>query len=75
MFKTLIFLHHIGIEIMGKEYEPEGVVQHVCLIVISSIFLFFTVYGFIAFMKKLFGKAKAVNPAMQPGNQKTGQTS
>ena len=27
MFASL-FAHHVGIEIMGKEYEPQGVFQH-----------------------------------------------
>ena len=58
MFKACIFLHHIGVEIMGKEYEPQGTFQHICVIAVSAAFLFFAVYGFISFFKKLLKKSE-----------------
>ena len=33
------FLHHVGVEILGREFSPHGVVQHVCT---------FGVLGFLA---------------------------
>ena len=38
MLATL-FAHHIGIEIMGREYEPQGTLQHI-LVFGASILLF-----------------------------------
>ena len=28
---TLVFAHHMGLEILGREYSPHGVVEHVCV--------------------------------------------
>ena len=33
------FLHHMGVELLGREFSPHGVVQHVCT---------FAALGFIA---------------------------
>ena len=50
--QSVVFAHHVGVEIMGKEYEPQGVVQHVLCIVIVALFITFAVYGFVTFIKK-----------------------
>jgi hypothetical protein len=27
----LLFAHHMGVELLGREFSPHGVVQHVCV--------------------------------------------
>ncbi len=50
--QSIVFAHHIGVEIMGKEYEPHGVFQHTLCIVITALFFTFAIYGFVSFIKK-----------------------
>ena len=50
--QSAVFAHHIGVEIMGKEYEPHGAFQHALCIVITAAFVTFAVYGFVTFIKK-----------------------
>jgi|GEM_PF-4998093 len=37
----LLFAHHMGVELLGREFSPHGVVQHVCVFAALS-FVFAT---------------------------------
>jgi hypothetical protein len=64
MMRSLLILHHISIEIMGKEMAPEGWGQHFALIVATSIFLAFALYGFVTFVKKFLpSRTRASQPS------------
>ena len=56
--QSIVFAHHIGIEIMGREYEPQGVFQHIVLIVLTAGFFTFAIYGFVTFIKKFLPEEK-----------------
>ncbi len=58
MFKNIVLAHHIGVEIMGHEYEPHGALQHILCIVITAVFFTFAVYGFKTFVRKFLPARK-----------------
>ncbi len=34
-----MFAHHMGVELLGHEYSPHGVVQHVCVFAALSFLM------------------------------------
>lgn len=59
MLKGVILLHHISIEIMGKEFEPHGVIQHLMVAMITTGVLYFAAYGLVIFLKRVIGTKEA----------------
>lgn len=49
-----IFAHHMAVELLGREFSPHGVVQHVCTFAAIGFFLATSAYGTWA----LFNKAR-----------------
>ncbi len=58
MFEDIAWAHHIGVEIMGHEYEPHGAFQHIMCVLITTAFFTFAVYGFRTFVRKLLSARK-----------------
>jgi len=57
----IILLHHLSIEIMGREFSPQGFFQHSMVIVVTAGILSFATYGLISFVKKfLTENSKAI---------------
>ena len=42
-----MFAHHVAIEILGKEYEPHGVFQHVMAFGATLVMVTLAVIGFV----------------------------
>ncbi len=49
----LIFAHHMAVELLGREFSPQGVVQHVCVFAAFALVAGTSAYGTWV----LFGKA------------------
>jgi hypothetical protein len=45
--------HHIGIEVLGREYSPQTVFEHVCLFTITAFILGTSAYGTWTIARKL----------------------
>jgi hypothetical protein len=41
----LIFAHHMAVELLGREFSPEGVVQHVCVFAAFALVAGTSAYG------------------------------
>jgi hypothetical protein len=41
----LMFAHHVGVELLGREYSPHGVVQHVCVFAALGLIFATSAYG------------------------------
>ena len=41
----LVFAHHMAVELLGREFSPEGVVQHVCVFATLGLVLGTSAYG------------------------------
>lgn len=37
--------HHVGVELLGREFSPHGVVQHVCVFAALGLVLATSAYG------------------------------
>lgn len=48
-----MFAHHIGVEILGREYSPETPMQHVVVGVVSLAVLALIVYGAYAAVRDI----------------------
>ncbi|SIO63046.1 hypothetical protein SAMN05444166_7226 [Singulisphaera sp. GP187] len=40
-----MFAHHVGVELLGREFSPHGVVQHVCVFAALGLILATSAYG------------------------------
>lgn len=56
MTEGIVFMHHMGIEIMGKEYAPEGFVEHAALALVVSVILFLAGYGLTRLVRDFLGR-------------------
>ena len=50
--------HHIGIEVLGREYSPQTVFEHVCLFTITAFILGTSAYGTWTIARKLMAARK-----------------
>lgn len=41
----LMFAHHVAVELFGREFSPQGVVQHVCVFAALGLILATSAYG------------------------------
>lgn len=48
----LLFAHHMGVEILGREFSPHGVFQHVCVFLALGLVAATSAYGTWALMTK-----------------------
>jgi hypothetical protein len=40
-----LLAHHVGVELLGREFSPQGVVQHVCVFAALGLILATSAYG------------------------------
>ena len=40
-----MFAHHVGVELLGREFSPHGVIQHVCVFAALGLILATSAYG------------------------------
>jgi hypothetical protein len=55
----LLFAHHMGIELLGREFSPEGVVQHVCVFATLALLAGTSAYGTWTLASKILETARA----------------
>jgi hypothetical protein len=41
----ILFAHHVGVELLGREFSPHGVVQHVCVFAALGLLFGTSAYG------------------------------
>jgi hypothetical protein len=51
----LVFAHHMAVEILGREFSPHGVVQHVCVFAALGLIMATSLYGTWALGMRLLG--------------------
>jgi hypothetical protein len=54
----MLFAHHIGVELLGREFSPHGVFQHVCTFAAVSFFLATSAYGCWTLFQKVLEAAR-----------------
>ena len=57
MFASM-FAHHIGVEIMGREYEPQGLLQHAVVFGASILFFGLAGVGFVTTFRWLAARIR-----------------
>ena len=57
MLATLL-AHHVGIEIMGREYEPQGVLQHVIVFGASILLFGLAGIGFVVTFRRIAARIR-----------------
>ena len=45
--------HHVAVELLGREYSPQTVFEHVCLLAITAFVLGTSAYGTWTLARKL----------------------
>jgi hypothetical protein len=41
----LLFAHHMAVEILGREFSPHGVIEHICVFAALGFVVATSVYG------------------------------
>ena len=49
----MLFAHHVAVELLGHEYSPNTVFEHVCLFTITALILGTSAYGTWTLIHKL----------------------
>jgi hypothetical protein len=49
----LLFAHHVGVELLGREFSPHGVLQHVCVFAGLGLVLATSAYGTAVLVSRL----------------------
>ncbi len=57
-----VFAHHMGVEILGREFSPHGVVQHVCTFAALGFLAATSVYGTWTLLRKARESARVRPP-------------
>lgn len=52
------FLHHMGVEILGREFSPHGVVEHVCTFAALGFVAATSAYGTWTLFRKVRESAR-----------------
>jgi hypothetical protein len=50
----LLFAHHMGVELLGREFSPHGVLQHVCVFAAAALIFGTSAYGTWVLATKAF---------------------
>jgi hypothetical protein len=53
------FAHHMAVELLGREFSPHGVVQHVCVFAGLALIVGTSAYGTWVLASKAFEAARA----------------
>ncbi len=54
----ILFAHHVAVEILGREYSPNTVFEHVCLFGLVGLLLSTSAYGTWTLASKLIGSRR-----------------
>ena len=53
-----LLAHHVAVELLGREYSPQTVFEHVCLLAITAFILGTSAYGTWTIARKLMAARK-----------------
>jgi hypothetical protein len=53
------FAHHMAVEVLGREFSPHGVVQHVCVFAALALIVGTSAYGTWVLASKAIEAARA----------------
>jgi hypothetical protein len=54
MPNMVLFAHHMGVELLGREFSPHGVLQHVCVFAALGLIVGTSAYGTWVLATKAF---------------------
>jgi hypothetical protein len=54
-----VFAHHLGVELLGREFSPHGLVQHICVFTALALVFSTSAYGACVLATKALGSARA----------------
>jgi hypothetical protein len=55
----VIFAHHMAVELLGREFSPHGVVQHVCVFAALGLVAATSAYGTWVLAMRMLDSARA----------------
>ena len=53
-----ILAHHMAVELLGREFSPHGVVQHVCVFAALGFVMATSAYGCVALVRRSMNTAR-----------------
>jgi len=53
-----LFAHHMAVELLGREFSPHGVVQHVCVFAAVALVVGTSAYGTWVLTTKALNRAR-----------------
>jgi hypothetical protein len=53
-----VFAHHMAVELLGREFSPHGVVEHVCVFAALGLILGTSAYGTWVLAAKALGSVR-----------------
>jgi hypothetical protein len=54
----LVFAHHMAVELLGREFSPHGVVQHVCVFAAVALVVGTSAYGTCILAAKVLNRRR-----------------
>ncbi|MHC5540583.1 hypothetical protein ACYOEI_20370 [Singulisphaera rosea] len=57
----LLFAHHMGVELFGREYSPQTTFEHICVFAVLALLMTTSAVGTWTIASKLLGRDKMVN--------------
>jgi hypothetical protein len=55
----LVFAHHMAVELLGREFSPHGVVEHICVFTALALVAGTSAYGTWVLATKALASARA----------------
>ena len=55
----LVFAHHMGVEVLGREYSPHGAMEHIFVFTALALVLGTSAYGMWVLATKALGSVRA----------------
>jgi hypothetical protein len=52
----MLFAHHMAVELFGREFSPQGPVQHVCVFIALALIVGTSAYGTLVLATKTMEK-------------------
>jgi hypothetical protein len=54
----ILFAHHMGVELLGREFSPHGVLQHVCVFAALGLVAATSAYGTWALASRFLSRGR-----------------
>ncbi len=53
-----LFAHHMAVELLGREFSPHGLVEHICTFAAIGFLLATSAFGTWTLLQKVWGAAR-----------------